>query len=63
MYYNSFNYQIATTPNPSNGDITRGSGTYLNGLSREVRATLNTGNTFVNRTENGIQVSAIASNI
>ena len=50
-------YTISITPNPSNGGSVSGGGTYNHGQSCTVNATVNSGYTFVNWTENGTQVS------
>lgn len=50
-------YTINVSANPSNGGTVAGGGTYEQGQSCTVRATANSGYTFVNWTENGSQVS------
>ncbi len=54
-------YTIAVSASPSNGGSVSGGGVFQEGQSCTVRATANTGYTFVNWTENGNQVSANAN--
>ena len=54
-------YTIATTANPSAGGTVSGAGEYNHGESCTVTATVNTGYTFSNWTENGTVVSTNAS--
>jgi len=51
------NYTITATANPSNGGSVDGGGTYASGSICTLRATANSGYTFVNWTKNGTQVS------
>lgn len=51
------NYTITATANPSNGGSVDGGGTYASGSTCTLRATANSGYTFVNWTKNGTQVS------
>ncbi len=51
------NYTITATANPSNGGSVTGGGTYASGSTCTLRATANSGYTFVNWTKNGTQVS------
>jgi len=51
-------YTISTSSSPTIGGSTTGGGTYNNGDSCYVTSTPNTGYTFTNWTENGVQVSA-----
>ncbi|MCR5659694.1 MAG: C10 family peptidase [Bacteroidales bacterium] len=53
-------YTINVSANPNNGGNATGGGTYNHGASCTVRATANSGYTFVNWTENGAQVSTNA---
>jgi uncharacterized repeat protein (TIGR02543 family) len=55
------NYTVSVSANPANGGTATGGGSFQQGQSCTVRATANTGYTFVNWTENGNQVSAIAN--
>ena len=55
------NYSISVSSNPANGGTATGGGSFQQGQSCIVRATANTGYTFVNWTENGNQVSANAN--
>lgn len=55
------NYTVSVSANPTNGGSATGGGSYQQGQSCTVRATANTGYTFVNWTENGNQVSANAN--
>jgi hypothetical protein len=50
-------YNVTVTPKPAEGGIVRGAGTYQEGQSCTVSATPNTGYTFVNWTENGVEVA------
>lgn len=54
-------YTINASPNPSNGGLVTGGGTYQQGQSCTVSATANTGYTFLRWTENGNQVSSNAN--
>ncbi|MDR0828719.1 MAG: InlB B-repeat-containing protein, partial [Prevotellaceae bacterium] len=54
-------FQITTSSNPSAGGTTSGSGNYTAGSYRTVTATANSGYTFNNWTENGVQKSSNAS--
>ena len=54
-------YTISVSAHPSNGGSVTGGGTFQEGQSCTVRATANTGYTFVNWTENGSQVSSEAN--
>ena len=54
-------YNINVSPNPSNGGMVTGGGSYQQGQSCTVTATANTGYTFQKWTENGSQVSQNAS--
>ena len=54
-------YTISITPNPSNGGSVSGGGTYNHGQSCTVNATVNSGYTFVNWTENDVEVSTEAT--
>jgi hypothetical protein len=54
------NYTITTSASPAEGGATSGGGTYTSGSSVTVRATPNTGYSFVNWTENGTVVSTSA---
>ena len=51
------NYTITATANPSNGGSVDGGGTYASGSTCTLRASANSGYTFVNWTKNGTQVS------
>lgn len=51
------NYTIQTTSNPTDGGITTGGGSYNYEAMATVTATVNTGYTFVNWTENATEVS------
>lgn len=51
-------YTISVAANPIDGGIVAGSGMYQGGQSRTVYATANSGYTFTNWTENGVQVSS-----
>lgn len=51
-------YTINVSANPIDGGIVAGSGVYQGGQSRTVYATANSGYTFTNWTENGVQVSS-----
>ena len=51
------NYTITATANPTNGGSVDGGGTYASGSTCTLRATANSGYTFVNWTKNGTQVS------
>lgn len=55
------NYTITTSSSPSNGGTTSGGGTFAGGTSHTVTATVNSGYTFTNWTENGNVVSNSAS--
>lgn len=55
------NYTITATANPSNGGTVSGGGTYASGSTCTLRATPNSGYTFVNWTKNGTQVSTNAT--
>ena len=59
QHNNSFT--ISVSANPSNGGTVSGGGTYNQGQSCTVSATVNSGYTFVNWTENGTQVSSNAN--
>ena len=54
-------YNINVSPNPSNGGTVTGGGSYNQGASCTVTATVNTGYTFSNWTENGNVVSENAN--
>ncbi len=54
-------YTINASPNPSDGGVVTGGGTYQQGQSCTVSATANTGYTFLRWTENGNQVSSNAN--
>lgn len=54
-------YTINASPNPSNGGLVTGGGTYQQGQSCTVSAVANTGYTFLRWTENGNQVSTNAN--
>ncbi len=54
-------YSVSLSSNPSNGGTTSGGGTYNSGSSVTVTATPNSGYTFTNWTENGVQVSTSSS--
>ncbi|MCR5659590.1 MAG: InlB B-repeat-containing protein [Bacteroidales bacterium] len=54
-------YSISVTASPSNGGVVSGGGTFNQGASCTVHATVNSGFTFVNWTENGTQVSTNAN--
>lgn len=54
-------YTINASPNPSNGGVVTGGGTYQQGQSCTVSAVANTGYTFLRWTENGSQVSTNAN--
>ena len=54
-------YTISVSANPTEGGTVSGGGTFQEGQSCTVRATANTGYTFVNWTENGNQVSSDAN--
>jgi|GEM_PF-2478803 len=54
-------YTISTSSSPAEGGTTSGGGTYLSGTSVTVSANPNAGYSFVNWTENGIQVSMSAN--
>ncbi len=49
-------YTITVSANPSDGGIVAGGGTYQQGQSCTVTATANEGYTFINWTENGVEV-------
>ena len=51
-------YTISVSSNPASGGSVTGGGTYQQGQSCTVHATANTGYTFTNWTENGVQVSS-----
>ena len=53
-------YEITVTPKPVEGGTVRGDGTYQEGQSCTVSATPNPGYTFVNWTENGVEVATSA---
>jgi hypothetical protein len=53
----SSTYAISTSSNPVTGGSTTGSGSFTSGTSVTVTATANGGYTFVDWTENGVQVS------
>jgi hypothetical protein len=53
--------QIVAIASPSNGGIVGGGGVYTNGDIAALTATHNTGYSFVNWTENGVEVSATES--
>lgn len=55
------NYTVSISANPTNGGTATGGGSFQQGQSCTVRATANTGYTFVNWTESGNQVSANAN--
>ena len=55
------NYTVSVSANSNNGGTATGGGSFQQGQSCTVRATANTGYTFVNWTENGNQVSANAN--
>lgn len=55
------NYAINVSASPSNGGAVSGSGTYQQGRSCTVTATANEGYSFINWTENDIQVSTDAN--
>ena len=50
-------YTINASVNPSNSGTITGTGSFINGQTCTLRATANTGYTFVNWTKNGTQVS------
>lgn len=54
-------YTISTSSNPTAGGTTSGGGSYNSGASCTVKATVNTGYTFTNWTENGTEVSSNAN--
>ena len=54
-------YTIAVAASPSNMGSVSGGGTYTEGTNATVQATPNTGYDFVNWTENGTEVSTLAS--
>ena len=54
-------YTINASPNPSDGGVVTGGGTYQQGQSCTVSAVANTGYTFLRWTENGNQVSTNAN--
>lgn len=58
---NTVNYTISSSVSPTAGGSITGNGTYSGGSSCSLTATANTGYTFVNWTENGIQVSTSTS--
>ena len=55
------NYTISVSSDPSNGGMVTGGGTYQQGQSCTVTATVNSGYSFSNWTENGNQVSTNSS--
>lgn len=55
------NFTVNTLSNPIAGGTTAGGGLYAGGASVTVTATPNSGNTFIDWTENGNQVSTTAS--
>ena len=55
------NYTITATANPTNGGTISGAGEYNHGASCTVTATVNTGYSFANWTENGSVVSSDAN--
>jgi hypothetical protein len=57
----SDDYTITVSANPSDGGIVAGGGTYQQGQSCTVTATANEGYTFINWTENGVEVSTESS--
>ena len=57
----SDDYSITVSANPSDGGIVAGGGTYQQGQSCTVTAMANEGYTFINWTENGVEVSAESS--
>jgi Divergent InlB B-repeat domain/Secretion system C-terminal sorting domain/Beta-propeller repeat len=50
-------YSITVSASPSNGGSVNGSGNYTSGTTATITANANTGYTFTNWTENGIQVA------
>ena len=54
-------YTINASPNPSDGGVVTGGGTYQQGQSCTVSASANTGYSFLQWTENGTQVSSNAN--
>ena len=56
-HFQTQSFTVTTTVNPANSGTTTGSGTYTYGQNCTITATANTGYSFVNWTENGIQVS------
>ena len=54
-------YEITASANPTEGGNIEGSGNYNHGASCTLTATANAGYTFINWTENGQEVSSIAS--
>ena len=54
---NTTNYTITATASPSNAGTITGAGSYASGSTCTLRATANSGYTFVNWTKNGTQVS------
>ena len=61
LYQNDYLLNIAATANPTNGGMVSGAGTYSHGSTCTLTAIANPCHTFVNWTENGIQVSDDAS--
>ena len=54
-------YTISVSANPTNGGSVSGGGTFQEGQICTVRATANTGYTFINWTENGVVASTLAN--
>jgi hypothetical protein len=54
-------YTVSLSSNPAAGGTTSGGGTFNSGSSVTVTATPNSGYTFINWTENGVEVSTSAS--
>ena len=59
--FTRISYTITTTANPTEGGTVSGAGTYYQGQTCTVTATTNEDYTFVNWTENNVQVSSEAS--
>lgn len=58
---NSVDYSVSSTSSPTAGGTITGNSTYKGGTLCTLTATANTGYTFLNWTESGVQVSTLAS--
>ena len=59
--FSTNSYEVSVSANPTVGGMVNGGGTYLFGQTCTVTAETNTGYTFINWTENGMQVSSNAT--